>query len=144
MLNLRKKKKGITDLRLLDIYNLAYEQNISISYMPLKDTVSLSCPLGFIVMDVDKLSDSKEELVCLSHEIGHCETGSFYNIHSPLDIRQKHEARADRWAIKKLIPKDELDEAVKCGIVEMWELAEYFGVPEKFISKACTYYQTQA
>lgn len=131
-------------MHLNDIYKYAEKRRIEVNYMPLIDTISLSSPLGYIVIDVDRLADSKEELVCVTHEIGHCETGSFYNIHTPFDIRQKHENRADRWAIKKLIPKDELDEALDCGIVEVWDLAEYFGVTEDFVRKTCEYYRLQA
>lgn len=45
--------------------------------------------------------------------------------------------------LKKLIPKDELDEAVKKGCTEVWDLAEYFGVTEPFMLKAIEYYKAQ-
>lgn len=82
-----------------------------------------------------------DETVKLAHELGHCETGSFYSRTAALDLRQKHENRADRWAIKKLVPKDELEEAVSRGCCEAWELAEHFGVTEPFIRKAVEYYK---
>ncbi len=81
-----------------------------------------------------------EELTALFHELGHCETRSFYNQFSPFDVQQKHENRADKWAIQKLIPKDELDTAVERGLKAPWELAEYFGVTEDFVKKAVCYY----
>lgn len=81
-----------------------------------------------------------EEKTALFHELGHCETGSFYNQFSPFEVQQKHETRADKWAIKKLIPKDELDEAVAAGYTQPWELAEYFDVTEEFIKKAVCWY----
>ena len=130
-------------MKLIDLYRYADSREIGVYYMPMVDSVSISCPLGYIVMDVDRLSNSTEELVCLTHEIGHCETGSFYNIHTPFDVRRKHEIRADRWAIKKLVPKDELKEVIDCGIVDFWDLAEYFDVTEEFIQKAYEYYSLQ-
>ena len=42
--------------------------------------------------------------------------------------------------VKKLIPKDELEEAVQSGMKTSWELAEYFGVTEDFMKKAVCYY----
>ena len=78
--------------------------------------------------------------VHLAHEIGHCVCGAFYNPYSSFDIRQKHEHRADKWAIKKLIPVDELDEAVAAGHTELWDLADYFGVTEEFMKKAVCWY----
>lgn len=82
-----------------------------------------------------------EGLTALFHELGHCETCSFYNEHSSFDIRQRHENRADKWAIKKLIPKDELHSAVTGGCTEIWELAEYFGVTEDFMRKAVFWHE---
>ena len=81
-----------------------------------------------------------EDKTVLFHELGHCDTESFYNEYSPCDVRKKHENRADKWAIKKLIPKDELDEAVADGCTELWELAEHFGVTEEFMRKAVCWY----
>ena len=77
----------------------------------------------------------------LAHELGHCVTGSFYNRYSEFDVIAKHERRADKWAIKKLIPEDELNDAFEHGIVEPWDLAEYFNVTEDFIIKAVEFYR---
>lgn len=72
----------------------------------------------------------------LAHEIGHCETLAFYNAYSPLEIRERHESRANRWAVSKLVPVRELTEALKNGINEIWDLAEFFNVTEDFMRKA--------
>ena len=44
------------------------------------------------------------------------------------------------YAIKKLIPKDELKNAADSGITEVWELAEYFNVTEDFVKRAIYIY----
>ena len=67
-------------------------------------------------------------------------TGSFYSVYTAVDCRQRHENRADKWAIKHLIPVKDLDEAVANGCTEIWELAERFGVTEEFARKAVCYY----
>ena len=43
-------------------------------------------------------------------------------------------------AIQKLVPVDELEDAISLGYSEPWELAEYFDVTEDFIKKAVCYY----
>ena len=70
------------------------------------------------------------------HRLGHCLTGSFYNRYTPYDVRRRHENRADKWAVRSLIPAPELDEAIASGHTQMWELAEHFGVTEEFMRKA--------
>ena len=95
------------------------------------------CVIG---MDDSVRDGAIQERVHLGHELGHCATGSFYNIYAPLDCRQRHENRADKWAILNLIPVDDLDEAVAEGCTEVWELAERFQVTEEFVKKAVCYY----
>ena len=92
-------------------------------------------------MDPFRIETAAEERVHLAHELGHCETGSFYNVYSSLDIREKQEMRADRWAVSRLVPADKLRQALNIGIVEIWELAEYFDVTENFIRKAFEIYK---
>ena len=126
-----------------EMFRIAANAGIRVEYcrLPLNESVSAPDPDGdFILMDYSLLRASKRERVHMAHELGHCSTGSFYNRHTPFDVRQCHENRADKWAIKKLIPKDELNEAVSNGITEPWELAEYFNVTEDFMKKAVCYY----
>ena len=122
------------------LYGLARQENIEVLTFPLPENGSLSlqgedgrCIIG---MDESVRDGGKEERVHLVHELGHCVTGSFYNIHAAVDCRQRHENRANKWAISLLIPVEALDEAVAMGCTEVWELAEHFGVTEDFIRKA--------
>lgn len=125
-----------------DLYKIAQSNNIDVDCMHLKNMQCVSFPLDntdCIIIDPFKLKSCCDEKEKLAHEIGHCVTGSFYNENSPLDIRAKHERRADRWAIKKLIPKDELETAYK-NCRNRYELSEHFGVTEEFMQKALDYY----
>ena len=92
-------------------------------------------------MDPWRIPTLAEEKVKLAHELGHCETGAFYNRYAARDVRQKHENRANKWAYKKLVPEDELKQAILQGYREPWELAEYFDLPEAFLRGALKYYQ---
>ena len=131
-------------MNVLDLYTLAAQQNIEVIETSLPENGSLSlmdeqgnCYIGIdqSVMDGDAL-----ERVHMGHELGHCLTGSFYSIHTAIDCRQRHENKADKWAVLQLIPVEELDEAVAEGCTEIWALAERFGVTEKLMRKAVCLY----
>lgn len=129
---------------LSELYRQAAQANIDILRYPLKQTgsMSLMTPAGdcYVGMDEAVLDGSVSERVHLSHELGHCLTGSFYNIYSPADTRLRHEHKADKWAIRRLIPVDALDDAIAAGHTDLWDLADYFGVTEDFLRKALCLY----
>lgn len=124
---------------LLDLYEYAEDQGIDVDWVPLEQATSLSIPLpdGSYAIAVNpwKLDTLEQETVCLAHELGHCKTGSFYNRHAALDIRQKHENRADKWAIQHLIPVEDLDEAVVEGCEDIPALSEHFCVTEDLMQQ---------
>ena len=123
------------------LYETADGLGLQICYFPMERLTALSTPDGFIGMDVDKLEDSAQETVCLAHEMGHCLTGSFYTTDSDTALRRRCEERADRWAIRRLVPLEALKHALARGMTQPHELAEYFGVPEPFLQKCVQYYK---
>ena len=129
---------------LYDLYGEADKDGIAVFWLPMKvdqsraiQTEDGCCAIG---IDPWKMDTVAKEKVSLGHELGHCKTGSFYNPFAKLDVRRKHENRADKWEIKRLIPVDDLDEAVADGHTDLWDLAEYFGVTEDFMRKAVCWY----
>lgn len=131
-------------MEILDLYDFAKQQNIEVLQYPMCENGSMSimddngsCYIG---MDQSVQDGNIQERVHLAHEIGHCATGSFYSIHTAIDCRQRHENKADKWAVQHLIPVEDLDTAVANGCTEIWELAELFGVTEQFMRKAVCYY----
>lgn len=127
-----------------DLYHLARKENIEVISFPMAENGSMSIlredGLCFIGMDASVQDGGIQERVHLSHELGHCITGSFYNRYAAIDCRQRHENRADKWAIEQLITVDALDEAIADGCTEVWELAERFEVTEDFVKKAVCYH----
>ena len=85
------------------------------------------------------MGNSAKERTHLAHELDHCETWAFYKMYSPLEVRGKAEYKANKWAVLKCIPKDEL---VRLLIKDYqnWEFAEHYVFTEKFVETACTYY----
>lgn len=127
----------------LSLYQYAELRGIDVDWVPMRRATSLSVPLGdgyAIALDPWKLGTLAQETVCLAHELGHCETGSFYNRFAKLDVRQQHENRADKWAIRRLVPEDDLDAAMADGCDTIPALADRFGVTEAFMRKAVCWY----
>ena len=98
------------------LYALAEQQNIEVIPFPLPLNGSMSvqqedgtCCIG---IDSSVQANAIQERTHMGHELGHCITGSFYSIHTAMDCRQRHENRADKWAIQALIPVDVLDDAI--------------------------------
>ena len=131
-------------MEILALYNLAEQENIEVVQFPMNVNGSMSImdEAGNCYVGIDRSvqDGGAQERVHMIHEIGHCVTGSFYNRYAAIDSRQRHENRADKWAVKQLIPVEELDEAIADGHTEIWDLAEHFGVTEDFIRKAVCYY----
>ena len=108
--------------------------------------MSVQLPDGgqYIGMDERVMDGGVQERVHLSHELGHCMTGSFYNRASPLDVRQKHENHADYWMITHLAPADKLARLMGQGQTEAWQLAESLGVSQSLVEKALRLYATKS
>lgn len=129
---------------LQSLYYIAERENIVVDRFALfsREALSIMAEDGacFVAIDPEKLLGESDERTKLAHELGHCITGAFYNQYSNYDCRQRHENKADKWAVSQLIPVDELDEAIADGHIEIWDLAEHFGVTESLVRKAICYY----
>ena len=128
---------------LSSLYRQCERKNITVVEFPLPENASMSLEADekcYIGIDRKQLQNDADERTRLAHEIGHCVTGSFYSRYTAVDSRQRHENRADKWAVRRLISADDLDNAVAEGHTELWDLADYFGVTEDFIKKAVCLY----
>ncbi len=96
------------------LYNIADINDISVYHFPMKETFAVSVP-GNIGIDTNKIETSAEEKVILAHELGHCMKNAFYNIRNICDLREKHEYKADKWAVNTVIPFENLMQAVNNG-----------------------------
>ena len=129
-----------------NLLKLAEDNGITVDFRHVSKNTSLSVRLQdkcFIAMDISLLFDRVKGRENLAHELGHCETGSFYCVYAAADVRGRHEYRADKWAAHKLIDTDELRQAVEEGYTEAWELAERLSVTEEFVRRALYIYQCE-
>lgn len=127
-------------MTLAEIYQYAADHNISIYDFPFKTILAMSVP-DHIAIDYRRISGERQEKDVLMHEVSHNETGTFYGLKSPLETRERQEYRARKWAWLRQVPIDELRQAVAAGYTEVWDLAEYFDVPEEQLLEAVAYYR---
>lgn len=126
-----------------NLYILAEKDRIGVEDFSLAENKSLAVHIDgicSIALDEKKLKKNSEKKTALAHEMGHCETYSFYNQYSTADVRSKHEYTANKWAVEHLLPKDEMLSAIKKGYTEIWQIAELFDVEEWLVKKALYIY----
>lgn len=93
-----------------------------------------------IFYDLNQIDTIAKERAAAAHEWGHIVTGATYTAGATTAVIQKAERRATIAQIKKLLPADELEAAMKDGYETTWALADYFQVPEGLIRGAVDYY----
>ena len=126
--------------KLLDI---AENDGIGIHDFPMKNNIALSVRVDGecdIAIDFSKTKSNYELKSLLAHELGHCETMSFYNRDNYLDIASKQEYRANSWAVKALLPRGAFLRAIYSGCNEVWKLSEHFNVEPHMVVFALKFY----
>ncbi len=126
-----------------ELLKIAEVAGITVEYcdLPLNESITVQDNEGdFILMDYSLWGQGAIERVHLAHEIGHSITGSFYNPYAAMDIRAKHEHRADKWAIEHIISAEDLDQAIADGYTTIWSLGKYFNVTVDFMRKVVCWY----
>ena len=126
-----------------DLFEQIYLHDIRLFTCPVPGakaaTVELEGIYG-IFLDPDQIRDSAEELCVVAHELGHCMTGSTHCLSSSLDLIERHEYRADKYAVHRILPAKQIQRALHAGYTEIWQLAEYFNVTEPFLKRALDIY----
>jgi hypothetical protein len=128
-----------------DLYKIAEEACIPVVCVTMASQLECFAVLlpedGVVIaMDPEKVHGQGDEKYKLAHELGHSLTGAFYSSATPMDEKGRAEQRADRWAIECLLPFPALEEAVASGRTQLYDLAEFFQLPQAFLEKAIAYY----
>ena len=74
------------------------------------------------------------------HELGHLATGALHKVSSPYELVERSEYRANRYVARTFLTEEAFREAFAAGCTELWQLAEYFDLPEADIKNALTYW----
>lgn len=130
-------------MTLARLYALAAERGIEIDHYPLRVLQAVSFPEGWIAIDRQKFSNDIELKCALAHEIGHCATGSFYNIDTSVHAKALCERHANRFAAELLVPLDELKRAMHRGLLFAEILMRIFDVTPEFIRMVLELYEQE-
>lgn len=138
-------------MTLEELYGYAVKKDISVFSRPLKRRKALCVKTeneAAIAIDNEVIANEREEKMVLAEEIAHVEGDLVYplsarpeKLHSLLISKAEYGAKCRK--LKLLIPFEELKAAVNSGLKEVWELSDYFGVPETAVTEAVEYYRTQ-
>lgn len=74
------------------------------------------------------------------HELGHIATGALHWVDSPYELVERSEYRANRYMAQHFLTESAFRQAFAAGYTELWQLAEYFDLPEADIKNALSYW----
>lgn len=126
------------------LYQAANNEGIEVFYRHTIAAKSYIIKDGdYFAMAVDRkqIASAAEEATLIGHELGHYYTGYLYSADTPLQTRGRCEYRANAWAYKAICPVERIKEAIKNNCENLWEIAEYLGLPEDFLAAAIGYYK---
>lgn len=89
-----------------------------------------------IFLDFTKIRSTRLMHGICVHELGHAATGALHKVSSLFETVERSEYRAQRWAAEHYLTEADFRDAFAAGYTELWELAEYFDLPEEDIKTA--------
>ena len=93
-----------------------------------------------VFLDFTKIRSTRLLRGICCHELGHAATGALHKVDSPYELVERSEHRAIRWAAEHFLTKEAFQEAFRAGCTELWQLAEYFDLPEKDVAWALNFW----
>ena len=93
-----------------------------------------------VFLDFSQIKSTRLLRGVCCHELSHVATGALHKVHSPYELAQRSEYRANRYAAQHYLTAEAFREAFRWGCREIWELAEYFDLPEQDVENALTYW----
>ena len=93
-----------------------------------------------VFLDFDQIKSTRLLRGVCCHELSHVATGALHKVASPYDLVERSEYRANRYAAHHYLTVEDFRDAFACGCRELWELAEYFDLPEQDVKNALTYW----
>jgi hypothetical protein len=116
------------------LINEIEKEHIEIVYQRLHRKIKgLYCD-GVIALN-NNISTKAEKTSIVAEELGHYYTSSGDIIDQSNIINRKQEVKARRWAVKRLVTPKNIVKTFKVGCSNLYEMAEYLGVTEDFLSK---------
>lgn len=93
-----------------------------------------------VFLDFSKIRSARLLRGVCCHELGHIATGALHRVDSPYELVERSEYRANRYVAQRFLTEEDFREAFAAGYTELWQLSEYFDLPERDIKNALTYW----
>ena len=93
-----------------------------------------------VFLDFTKIPSTRVLRGVCCHELGHAATGALHKVDSPYELVERSEYRAKRWTAEQFLTEDAFREAFRLGYTELWQLSEYFDLPERDVQAALAYW----
>ncbi len=94
-----------------------------------------------VFLDFTKIRSTRLLRGVCFHELGHVATGALHKVDSPYELVERSEYRATRWATENYLTEEAFRAAFADGCTELWQLSDYFDLPERCIADALTYWK---
>lgn len=128
---------------LSDFYSYCKDNRITIipfANAPSKGITMRDRDLYAIFLDFTQIRSTRLLKGVCYHEIGHAATGALHKVDSPFETVERSEYRANRWSAETFLTVEDFQEAFAAGYTELWQLSEYFDLPEADVFKAYCYW----
>ena len=93
-----------------------------------------------VFLDFTQIKSTRLLRGIFCHELGHIATGALHKVDSPYELAERSEYRAIRWSAEQYLTVEAFREAFAAGCTELWQLSEYFDLPEADVQKAMDYW----
>ena len=93
-----------------------------------------------VFLDVSKIESLRLLRGVCCHEWGHVATGALHKVSSPYELWERSEYRANRYMAENFLKAEDFQEAFDAGYTEIWQLAEFFEMPEQDVKNALSYW----
>ena len=93
-----------------------------------------------VFLDFSKICSARLLRGVCCHELGHIATGALHRVDSPYELVERSEYRANRYVAQRFLTEAAFRDAFRAGYTELWQLAEYFDLPESDIAQALRYW----
>ena len=94
-----------------------------------------------VFLDFSKICSTRLLRGVCYHELGHVATGALHKVDSPYELVERSEYRATRWGVENYLTEEAFRTAFAEGYTELWQLSDYFDLPERCIADALTYWK---
>lgn len=93
-----------------------------------------------VFLDFSQIKSTRLLRGVCCHELAHVATGALHKVSSPYELVERSEYRANRWCAQHFLTEKDFRTAFRAGCTELWQLAEYFDLPEQDVKNALTYW----